>query len=194
MTRRYDDGRSVEPADVDALLDAGLRAPSAGNSQGWHFLVLDDAASVQRYWATTAADGPGDRWLVGMRTAPVLIVVYSSPAAYAARYAAPDKLGDRAPAELADRWPVPYWHIDAGMAALLIQLAAIDRGLACCWFAVPSDRVYAVAGAFDVPTDFTPVGVVSVGYSVGGMASRSGRSRRPRSEVVSYRRFGRARH
>lgn len=193
MTRRYDKTRPVLRSDIDEFIDAGLRAPSAGFSQGWHFLVLDRPASVQRYWdATTAADRAQDAWLRGLRSAPALVVVYSERARYAARYLAPDKVDARAPARLEDRWPVPYWHIDAGMAALLVQLAAIDRGLGCCFFGVPSDRVAALAAAFDVPVDFTPVGVVSLGYPPEPtMTGRSGRQpRRLRSEVVSYLSFG----
>jgi hypothetical protein len=32
-------------------------------------------------------------------------------------------------------WPVPYWDIDAGMAALLMLLTAVD-GLGACFFGV----------------------------------------------------------
>jgi hypothetical protein len=37
-----------------------------------------------------------------------------------------DKLQDGKEIE----WPVPYWHLDAGAALMLILLAAIDEGLA----------------------------------------------------------------
>ena len=40
----------VEPAVVDGLLRLAQRAPAAGNTQGWQFLVLDEAAAVTRYW------------------------------------------------------------------------------------------------------------------------------------------------
>ena len=35
------------------------------------------------------------------------------------------------------RWPVPYWHIDTGMAALLILQTAVDEGLGACFFGIP---------------------------------------------------------
>ena len=51
-----------------------------------------------------------------MMTAPVLVVPFSHKDAYLDRYAEPDKgWTDRDEA----RWPVPYWWVDAGMAALL---------------------------------------------------------------------------
>ena len=73
-----------------------------------------------------------------MRTAPVVIVPLSSKAAYLDRYAEPDKgWTDREER----RWPVPYWHIDTGMATLLILQTAVDEGLGACFFGIPRDRV-----------------------------------------------------
>lgn len=211
MTRRYDNSMPVRRVLLDRLIDAGLRAPSAGFSQGWHFLVLDEPAAVARYWNVTAPAGPPDTWLTGMMTAPALVVVYSDRSAYERRYAEPDKQtgvramsaasGESTPLSvtergastdngrysLGQRWPVPYWDIDAGMAALLIQLAAVDVGLGCCWFAVPTERVAALAAAFGVPSTMTPVGVISLGYPAAGRAaSRRTSRRRPRAEMVSY--------
>ncbi len=54
--------------------------------------------------------------------------------AYLDRYAEPDKgWTDRDAA----RWPVPYWHIDTGMAAMLFLLGVQEAGLAACFFGVP---------------------------------------------------------
>ena len=91
MTRHYDNLAPVRRDLLDRVIDAGLRAPSAGFSQGWHFLVLDEPAAVARYWNVTSPAGPPDSWLTGMMTAPVLIVVYSDRSAYERRYAEPDK-------------------------------------------------------------------------------------------------------
>ena len=141
MVRRYDD-RPVEPASVERMLANAVRAPSAGFTQGWSFLVLDRPADLDRFWAATAEDDrPGDRWLEGMRTAPVLIVPLSSKAAYLDRYAEADKgWTDREE----HRWPVPYWHIDTGMATLLILQTAVDEGLGACFFGIPRERVECV--------------------------------------------------
>ena len=191
MVRRYDKARSVGRGDVNALIRAGLTAPSAGFSQGSHFLVLDQDGARERFWSVTTHPGVADDWLIGMQTAPVVIVVYSDRAAYEQRYRAPDKAAGSDPADLDRRWPVPYWHVDAGMAAMLVQLAAVDRGLACCFFAVPTDRVAPLGAAFAVPPGMVPVGVVSVGYP-DPSAPRRGRRvhRRDVAEMVSYQRFG----
>jgi nitroreductase len=185
MVRRYDD-RQVDRAAVDRMLANALRAPSAGFTQGWAFLVLDRPADVDRFWSSTApADGSGPSgWLSGMRTAPVVIVPMSSRSAYLDRYAEPDKgWSDRDES----RWPVPYWHVDAGMAALLLLQTAVDEGLGACFFGIPGERVDAFRTAFGVPGAFAPVGAVTVGHRVddaGAAGSPARRARRPFEEVV----------
>ena len=70
-----------------------------------------------------------------MRTAPVLVLVWTSQAAYLDRYAEPDKgWTDRDP----ERWSAPYWFVDGGMAALAMLLTATDAGLGACFFGIPS--------------------------------------------------------
>ncbi len=184
MIRRYDD-RPVDPAVVDRLLENAVRAPSAGFSQGWAFLVLDRPADVSRFWAaTTEADGEPDRWLAGMRTAPVVIVPLSSRQTYLERYAEPDK-GWQDLDEA--RWPVPYWHIDTGMASLLILQTVVDEGLGACFFGVPPERVTALRAEFGVPDDLTPIGAITVGHrteDLGAPGSPGRRPRKPLDEVV----------
>src|SRR5215216_6123292 len=79
--------RSFERADlppevVDRILANAQRAPSAGFSQGWAFVVLSGPADTGRYWQ---AVGPEDRdgftWQ-GLFNAPLLIVCLSNKSAY----------------------------------------------------------------------------------------------------------------
>jgi nitroreductase len=183
MVRRYAD-RPVEPAVVDRLLRNAVRAPSAGFSQGWAFLVLDRPADVARFWASTADADASSSWLDGMRTAPLVVVPLSSKAAYLDRYAQPDKgWTDREE----HRWPVPYWHIDAGMATLLMLQTAVDEGLGACFFGIPREQVPAFCAEFGVPDDFTPIGAVTVGQRVedpGAAGSPARRPRKPLEDVV----------
>ena len=204
MVRGYDPARPLDRGSVDRLIDLALRAPSAGFTQGSHFLVLDDAADRTAFWTTTTDPAtPADEWLTGLQTAPVLLMVCSERAAYERRYARPDKAGLGRPATLEDRWPVPYWDVDAGMAALLILLGAVDAGLGACLFGVPTERVASVRTRFGLPATFVPVGMVSLGYPMRAEPAqpdryRPGRAtgartrprRRPRAEQVSYGRFG----
>jgi len=189
MVRAYDPDRPVPAEVLQRLLAAAVRAPSAGFSQGWDFLVLERPADRDAFW-TAAADRPGppDRWLTGMRTAPVLVLCLSEPGRYLDRYAEPDKgWTDRDPS----RWPVPYWDVDTGMAALLLLLGAVDEGLGGCFFGVPATRHDAVREAFGVPGDRRLVGVVSVGHPAADHRSPSlRRGCRPLPEVVHAGRFG----
>ena len=183
MVRRYT-REPVTPAQVERMLANAVRAPSAGFSQGWSFLVLDSAEDVARYWqifrspAAEGAAGKPDRWLRGMMTAPVLIIPCSSKSAYLSRYAESDKGwtdGDEA------RWSVPYWHMDTAMATMLILQTAVDEGLGACYFGIPPARLAAVKETFGIPDGWDPIGVVSVGHpDLSGEAARGSASRRTR--------------
>ena len=188
MVRSYDPDRPVPPHLVDHLLDHAVRAPSAGFSQGWDFVVLREPADRDRFWDATADAGAPDAWLSRMRTAPLLVLCLSDKHAYLDRYAEPDKgWTDRDEA----RWPVPYWDVDTGMAALLMLLTAVDDGLGACFFGVPPERHGPVKRVFDVPGDRRLVGVVSVGYPAPDRRSPSlRRGRRPVRQVAHEGRFG----
>jgi nitroreductase len=183
MVRNYDPDRPVPPEVVERILDHAIRAPSAGFSQGWGFLVLTAPADRERFWrATTPEDAGLASWLEGMRRAPLIIIAHSNKDVYLDRYAEPDKgWADRDEA----RWPVPYWHIDAGFASLLMLLTAVDEGLGACFFGIPPDRMGPYRAEFGVPPEFTPIGAVSVGHRAPDRRSPSlRRGRRPVADVV----------
>jgi nitroreductase len=182
MVRSYT-GEPVDPAVVDRLLAHALHAPSAGFSQGWAFLRLDTADDVARFWSVATPPGAGtDAWSAGLRRAPVIIVPMSHKAAYLDRYAEPDKgWTDRDE----KRWPVPYWHVDTGMAALLMLLTAVDEGLGACFFGIPPSRIEAFRGGFGVPDGYSPIGAITVGHRAPDRRSPSlRRGRRQLDEVV----------
>src|SRR4051812_17132840 len=184
MVRNYTD-EPVDPAVVDRALAHAVRAPSAGFSQGWGFLVLDTPHDVRRYWSATADDlDEPDEWLAGMMRAPVVIVPCSSKAAYLGRYAEPDKgWTDRDEA----RWPVPFWHMDAAMASLLILQTAVDEGLGSCFFGIPPHHESALRDAFGIPPECDPVGAITLGHRSPDEApsgSANKRRRKPQTDVV----------
>jgi len=161
MVRSFE-RRALPPEVVERILANARRAPSAGFSQGWAFLVLEGEAETARYWA---AVGPDDRagfgW-PGLFNAPLLIVCLSNKRAYLDRYAEPDKgWTDRSEAH----WPAPYWDIDTGMAAMLILLTAVDAGLGALFFGVPPEKIETLHHAFGVPADLYPIGTVAIGYA-----------------------------
>ena len=113
--------------------------PSAVFSQGQRFVVVTDDARKR-----AIADAAGeeyyveqgfDHWISG---AAAIVVVCTREEDYHERYRQPDKL-DAGGAEI--EWPVPYWHVDAGKAAILVILAAIDDGLATGVFGFPAASI-----------------------------------------------------
>ena len=187
MVRNYDADRPVSRETIERLLELAIRAPSAGFSQGWHFLVLDTADARSAFWALAAGPGEPDSWLRGLQSAPALILALSDKATYLDRYAEPDKgWTDRDEAH----WPVPYWDIDTGMASLLILLGAVDEGLASCFFGVPAEAQSAVKDGLGIPARMSIVGVVSLGYGAPDHRSPSlRRGRRGLDQVLSYGRM-----
>ncbi len=186
MVRRYS-SEPVARAVLDRVLANALRAPSAGFSQGWAFLVLDEPADVERFWRAASDDEDlesPDEWMRGMSTAPVVIVPLSSKEAYLERYAEADK-GWTDKAE--ERWPVPYWHLDTAMASLLMLLTVVDEGLGACFFGIQPEFVEPFRAAFGVPASHTPIGAMTVGHRTtdpGAQGSPARRPRRPLEEVV----------
>jgi nitroreductase len=206
MVRRFDPDRPVARPVIAGILDLATRAPSAGFSQGWHFLVLDDPASRSRFWAATAFDRPEDAWLAGMRTAAALIVPLADRSAYLTRYAKPDKTrsssatptdtsASSSSARPADpdsdtQWPVPYWDLDTAMASVIALLAATDLGLGSCFFGIPASGSAPLRAEFAMPADLSPIGVIAIGYEAGYLSGRPRRARRPASETTSWGHFG----
>ncbi|MDY7085177.1 MAG: nitroreductase family protein [Actinomycetota bacterium] len=187
MVRSYDPGRPVPPEIVDKIVRHGLRAPSAGFSQGWSFLVLTEPDDRDLFWSSTASPDAPDDWLTRMRTAPVIIVCFSNKSVYLDRYAQPDKgWTDRDEA----RWPVPYWDIDTGFAALLMHLSAVNEELGSCFFGIPVPAIPGFKDAFGVPPEFSPIGVLTVGYRAPDKRSPSlKRGHRPVDDVVHHGRW-----
>ena len=177
MVRSFHD-RPLDPAVVDRILAAGMRGPSAGFTQGVELLVLQGPEETGRYWDVAL---PVDRRAAfpwpGLLRAPVLVVILTSETAYRHRYAASDKGGGAA-------LEVPWWHVDAAFAALLLQLAAIDAGLGALFFA--AHGVPALRSAFDFPEAFEPVGTVAIGHPAPDRRSSSvtGRPRRATAEMI----------
>jgi len=158
MVRSFED-RPIDPAIVERLLANAQRAPSAGFSQGWAFLVLegDDA---KRYWGALWPEPRRSEFgWPDMFKAPVLIVCLSNKSQYLDRYAMPDK-GWTDKDE--NRWPVPYWDIDTGMAAMNILLTAVDAGLGAVFFGV-SDQA-TLKATFGIPVEYTAIGTIALGH------------------------------
>lgn len=176
-------GEPVDPETVDRILALARRAPAAGNADGLDFLVLEGPA-VADYWDTTLPEPRrADFAWPGLLAAPVVVVVWADPGAYARRYRQPDKsltsLG-KGP----EAWPVPYWFVDAGAAVMTILCACADQGLGALFFGL-FDHESAVRARFGVPEGRRAVGAVALGHPAPDRPSSSlRRRRRPLAEAV----------
>ncbi len=187
MVRNFTD-QPVPPDVLDRVLGNALHAPSAGFSQGWAFLVLEGREETERLWSVTWVEEARARFRwQGLFAAPVLIVPMSHKQAYLDRYAEADKgVTDKRESF----WPVPYWDVDTGMAALLMLLTAVDAGLGALFFGIFPDDLPGFRRAFDVPDAYTPIGAIALGYRAPDEPSPSlRRGRRPLDEVVHRGRF-----
>lgn len=191
MVRRFDPGRPIPATLVAELLELAARAPSAGFSQGWDYLVLQEPAGRDRFWAAaTPADAAAapDGWLAGVSAAPTLILCLADEGAYRRRYAASDKSG-LPPAE--QPWPIPYWHTDTAMGALLILLGATDAGVGSLFFGVPARHHEQVRASFGIPDDRAIVGAIALGHESDRVVSPSlRRGRRGGEQISHWGRFG----
>lgn len=189
MVRRFTD-EPVSAEAIDRLLRNAVRAPSAGFTQGWAFVALTEPDDVARFWSAASperSERDMASWLAGLRTAPVLVVVLTSKEAYLDRYAEADKgWADRDE----ERWAAPYWHVDAGMASLLMLQTAVDAGLGACFFGVPPGEVSRLREAFGIPSTFAPTGVVAIGHPADDAPGGSPR-RRPRKSLSAVVHHGR---
>lgn len=131
---------------VTRLLETALTAPSSHNSRSTRLLVVEDAALIARM---AEMRDSGSAFMAG---APLAIVV----------------LGDTAKTDL--------WQVNAAIAATMLQLEAVDQGLASCWVQVagrprvksePEGELAAdyLRTFLPIPEGCEPLCVLALGYS-----------------------------
>jgi FMN reductase [NAD(P)H] len=190
MVRAYDP-RPVPRETLERVVGTIRRAPSAGFSQGQRFVVVTEPETRKAIADATGEDfyvNQGfEPWISG---AAALVVVCTREDDYHDRYRQPDKLVEGEEIE----WPVPYWHVDAGKAAMLVLLAAVEEGLAAGVFGIDGDGQQRVRELLALPDDVALVEVITLGYAGDDTASDrlSSRGTRPRKsldELVRWERW-----
>jgi len=187
MVRHYVD-EPIPRETVERIVKTIRRAPSAGFSQGQRLVVVTDP-STRAELARLAGEDEyvalgHDPWI---SVAPVHVFVGVREESYHERYRQPDKLRDGR--EIG--WPAPYWYVDAGALFMLIQLAALDEGLATGVYGVLPERVPALKELLGVPDDVHFVCMVTIGRAGADPArevqsSRLSRRRLSLDELVQW--------
>jgi len=161
--RSYDETREVEQEKLDSVLEAARLAPSACNSQPYHFTVCRGQAAKE---VAAATQGMGMNKFSSQ--APVLIVIseatYNKSAALGAKVKGND-----------------YRSIDIGITTAYLTAEATAQGLSTCilgWF--DDDKVRKICGI-----DQSVRLVITLGYAK-DEALRN-KKRKDISELVTYK-------
>ncbi len=146
---------------LDLLLEAARWAPSAGNLQPWHFLVIKNEKLRHRL----ASESFGLTWL---STAPVIIVVCALPEKSAQRYG--------------ERGRTLYCLQDTAAAVQNILLAARSCGLGSCWVGAFDEAM--CGEILKLPQNMRPVAMIPLGYP--GQRGENA-NRKPIDDVITYK-------
>ncbi len=152
--RDFDRDRDVSPEIVTRLLEAAVRAPSAGNCQPWYFFVVRNRELKQAL--ARAALG---QWFLS--EAPVVIVVCAEPQRSEQRYG--------------KRGRFLYCLQDTAAATGHLLLAATALGLGSCWVGAFEEEE--ASRVLDLPPTLRPVAIIPLGYAAGRPSAPSGRRR-----------------
>jgi len=133
--------RPVADEHIRAIIEAAMLAPSAGNQQPWHFVVVTDRAKLARI-------PDFHPYSAMMRTAPAAILICGDPTG--------------------TPWP-EFWVQDCSAAAQNALLAARDLGLGTVWVGVypVEERMAGFRRLLAIPEHVHPFALIPVGWSTG---------------------------
>lgn len=152
----------VPESTVEKILSAAIHAPTAGNVQSWHFVVVRDE-KIKHRLATEA----GHQHFI--HQAPVVIVVCADL--------------ERAERGYGSRGRELYSIQDTSAAVENMLLSVTALGLASCWIGAFDEKK--AAEIIDLPENLRPVAMLPIGFA--GEPERRMPPRRKMEEVVSYR-------
>lgn len=147
------ESRQVGEADVEAIIEAGIYAPTANNEQPWHFTVIQNPEFLREINDTVRSTMAASdiEWVKKMGENPAFQVTYGSPTLIV----------------VSGRTDGMSWKVDCSAAIENMLLAAQSLGLGTVWlglmrhfFSQPD-----AATRLGIPEGYEPFYGVSVGYS-----------------------------
>lgn len=161
--------KPVEKEKIERILETVRLAPSACNAQPWKFVVVTEPEKRLQ-----VADATANKLLAMnhfTKQAPVQIVVLEESANFTSTVGG---------------WATNkhYQHIDLGIAAAYITLAAADEGLGSCIIGWCDEKK--VQKALDIPKNKRVILVILLGYSVQPLRDKK---RKTKDEIVSYEKY-----
>lgn len=189
---RHYDGRPVPRSLLERLLTAAVWAPNAHNRQPWRFAVVTERECQERLGQALAR-----RWY-----ADLIADGYEAEAA-ARRVARSQRRLSNAGAlvlgcitmSVMDTYPDTHrqnleWLMAAQSLALALGqllLAAHHEGLAACWMCAPLFAPEIVTAILDLPADWEPQALITLGYPDPTAKPPPQASRLSLDEVVLWR-------
>ena len=152
---------------IDRCLEAARLAPSACNSQPWHFIVIDDETAKNRLCEAAFSGIYSSNKFV--KSAPVIVVIITEQKSFKVK----------AGAFFRD---IRYALIDIGIAGEHFALQAAELGLGTCWLGWFSQR--GVRKALNLPRTAKIDIMFSLGYPTDN-ATRL-KNRRTLDEIRHY--------
>jgi nitroreductase len=181
-------GERVSREALERIARAARRGPNAGFSQGLRILAIDDPETIAAL-VTDNADEKSRAWFT---KAAAHVFILTREQDYHDRYTQPDKLAVTGGEEIV--WPVPFWHVDAGAAMMLVMLAALEEGLGSGVYGVTVENDARVRELLGIPADLTIVVGITVGHQAedpdwSRASSVFSQRRRAHDDVVRWNRW-----
>jgi nitroreductase len=167
--RSFDTEKVIEQVKLDKILEAGRLAPSACNSQPWKFIVVKNPDKRMKI-----ADACASK-VLGMnhfsKQAPVQLVLVEEASNFTSRFGGFVK-------------QIHYPHLDLGIVASHICLAAEDEGIGSCMLGWLNEKK--IRDILDIPSGKKIVLVILLGYS---KQTKREKKRKSLTDIVSYERY-----
>lgn len=187
MVRHYT-GEAIPRETLERIVATVRRAPSAGFAQGQRLLVVDDPQTIAQLGEGDEPDGV-EPWFT---SAAAHVLVLTREQDYHDRYNRADKLDATGGTEIV--WPVPFWHVDAGAALMLVLLAVIEEGLAAGVYGFQLEDQPRIRELLGIPDELAIVAGITLGRGApdpewSKRTSRATQRRRTLDEVVHWNRW-----
>jgi len=161
--------RPVEDEKLDLILESARLAPSASNSQPWHFYVVKDREKIK---ALAGKMPIGTQVVINsfITKAPVVIVATGGPA----------DLLHKVMSFIVNR---KWYYIDVAIALEHMALTAWDLGIGSCWIGWFDEKK--IKKLLDIPKDQEVIAMLTLGYPAEG-AKVHPKNRKSRDEIVKF--------
>lgn len=150
--RSYAD-KPIEDEKLNLILEAGRLAPSATNSQPWHFYVVKNKAKIKEVGSNMPM-GTGLFMNSFISKVPIIIVATAGPI---------DLLHRAASFMVNKKW----YFLDIGIALEHMVLIAWELGIGSCWVGIFNEKN--VKKSLNIPKNEEVVAMLTLGYPKEGI-------------------------